>query len=184
LAGDKARARQANGAALGFYNQTLAVADGDVITVEQRLAHEGIGDIYAPRGEGEAARAAYQAALQSSALGGEEERRLRVKLALLAPLVGPVDSGLFEKAWQTLPPTDPLLPWLGAAWVWLHAGRGEVETATTLCRSLLSTAKDPLDTLLRDTLESLEKGKPLRTYGDFFSLFAYYYLRLPPGSKL
>jgi class 3 adenylate cyclase len=202
LAGDKARARQANGAALKYYNQTVALADGDAVAVEQRLAHEGIGDIYAPRGEGEAARAAYQAALEGNLLGNKElhpelvegKRRLRVKLALLAPLIGPVDSSLFEQAWQTLPPSDPLLPWLGAAWVWLHAGRGEVETATTLCRSLLSTAKDPLDALLRDTLESLEKGpspvgayapagKPLCTYADFFSLFAYYYLRLPPRSE-
>jgi len=69
LAGDKARARQANGAALAFYAQTLAVADGDAVAAEQRLAHEGIGDIYAPRGEGEAAHAAYQAALQDDPLG-------------------------------------------------------------------------------------------------------------------
>jgi len=217
LAGDKARARQANEAALTFYTQTLAMIDGNAVATERWQAHEGIGDVHALWGASEAAHTAYQAALRDGALGDRElhpglvegERRLKAKLALLTPLVGPADgstevspvslrrepsgersveplaevSALLEEAWQALSPSDPLRPWMGAARAWFHAGCGEAETAITLCRDLLPTAREPVGTLLREALESLEKGEPLSTYADFFALFADSCLRLPPAEQ-
>jgi adenylate cyclase len=178
LAGDKARARRADEAALGFYAQTLAVTDGEGVTIEQRLAYEGAGDIHALRGEGEAAQVAYQAALQEAP--PPDARRLKAKLALLSPLVGPAKPGLLEEAWQVLPSSDPLRPWLGAARVWLCAERGATETVV-LCQEFLPTAGKAVGPILREALESLDAGEPLPPYADLFAFFAGSHLRLLPG---
>jgi len=170
LAGDKARARQADEAALTFYAQTLDVSGDEGIAAEQRLAREGIGDVHALRSEGEAAIAAYQAALQESQ--SQDKRRLKTKLALLAPLVGPAKPKLLEEAQHALPASDPLRPWLGAALVWLYAGQGKTKSAISLCRDALAQAKEPVITLLQEGLESLEAGERLPPYTDFFALFA------------
>ncbi|MEA3339449.1 MAG: AAA family ATPase, partial [Chloroflexota bacterium] len=189
LAGDKARARQADEAALAFYAQTLDVSGNEEIAAEQRLAHEGIGDVHALRSEGEAAIAAYQAALQGAQ--SQDERRLKTKLALLAPLVGPAKPRLLEEAQHALPASDPLRPWLDAALVWLHADQGKTESAISLCRDALAQTKEPVGTLLREALESLEAGerlprhqngrfkKLIAPYADFFALFARSNLRCP-----
>jgi class 3 adenylate cyclase len=177
LAGDKARARQADEAALEFYAQTLAVADGEGASTEQRLAYEGTGDIRALQGESEAAQAAYQAALALQEAPSTDAPRLKAKLALLSPLVGPTDLEALEKAWQMLPPSDPLRPWLGAARVWLCAERGEAE-AVTLCRELLPTAGEPVEALLQEALGRLDVGEPLFPYADLFTFFARSRLRL------
>jgi len=106
LAGDKARARQADEAALAFYAQTLAA--------ERQRAHEGIGDVRALRGECEAAHEAYRAALEETVPGDEAARgRLDAKLALLSALAGPADPGPLEEARQALPPSDRLREALG-----------------------------------------------------------------------
>jgi len=177
LAGDKARARRADEAALSFYAQTLAVADGEEVAAERRLAHEGSGDVHALRGAGEAARASYRAALEGAS--SAEERRLRAKLALLCPLVGSPDAELLEEARQALPSSAPLRPWLGAALCWLHAERGETEAAVALCRALLAAAGEPVASLLREAQQSLAGGEPLPSYGDLFAVFARSCLRLP-----
>jgi tetratricopeptide (TPR) repeat protein len=181
LAGDKARARQADEAALAFYAQALAVSDGPKVATERRLAHEGIGDVHALRGEDKAARAAYEKALQEPSPG--DERRLKAKLALLAPLGGATETEPLEEVRKALPSSDPLRPWLGAALVWLRAGRGEVEVAA-LCRDLLPQVGEPINSLLQESSKRLEGGEPLPLYADLFALFARSCLRLPPGSKL
>ncbi len=180
LAGDKASARQANEAALAFYAQTLVVVDGERVAVERRLAHEHSGDVHALRGDGEAARAAYQAALRDGPLeeGSEAGCRLRAKLALLAPVIESAGPGSLEQAWDALSPSDPLWPWLGAARVWLHAGRGRVEDAITACRDLLPQTERPVRILLMEAQESLEYGVPLPPYADFFAVLARFCLRL------
>ncbi len=90
LAGDKARARRADETALALYAQVEEAArgleDGEEVAAELWRAQEGIGDIRALRGESEAARSAYGAALQNESLQAQDARRLRAKLALLAPL--------------------------------------------------------------------------------------------------
>ena len=173
LAGDKARARQAYEAALSFYTQTLSVAGGGEIAAERRLAHEFSGDVHALRGEGEPSVAAYRAALQETPPEDvASKRRLKARLAMLAPLEGVVEPALLEEARRTLPAADPVRPWLATALVWLRAARGEKGAAVALCRELLPTAAGPLGTLLREGLESLEAGEPLPPYADFFALFA------------
>ncbi len=176
LAGDKARARQADEAALAFYTQTFDVSDGEEIAAEQRLAHEGIGDVHALRGEWKAAGAAYRAALQDSR--PRDEHRLKAKSALLAPF-DQAKTELLEKAQRALPPSDPLRPWLEAALVWLHAAQGETEAAASLCRDALPQASEPIATLLREAMENLAAGERIRPYADFFALFARSNLRLP-----
>jgi len=174
LAGDKARARQADEAALAFYAQTLDTSDGETVAAEQRLAREGSGDVYALRSEGKAASAAYQAALQEAP--PKDKHRLRAKLALLAPLVGPAKleqlPELVKEASRALSSSDPLRPWLRAAPIWLHAERGETETAIALCQEALAQAQEPVKALLREALENLEAKEPLQPYVDFFALFA------------
>jgi len=182
LAGDKARARQADESALAFYAQTLQVVNGSEVAAQHRLAREGIGDVHALQGDALQARAAYQAALQGAP--PEDERRLRAKLALLAPLVGTEDpERLLEEARRPLPPSDPLSHWLGAALAWLQARQGAVENAAALCRDLAPTAGEPVGSLLREALESLEKGRGLPPYDDLFALFARSCLRRPPGGE-
>ncbi len=183
LAGDKARARRANEAALSIYAQTLAVVDGERVAVEQRLAHESSGDVHALRGDGEAARAAYQAAYQAAwqdgslADGDEDTRRLRAKLALVAPMIEPTDPNLLEGACDALFSSNPLRPWLDAAWIWLQAERGETEDAIARCRDLLPQTGEPVRALLKEAQESLENGIPLRPYADFFAVLAHFCLR-------
>lgn len=92
LAGDKARARRADETALALYAQVEEAARGledeEEVAAELWRAQEGTGDIRALRGESEAARSAYRAALQNGSLQPQDARRLRAKLALLAPLEG------------------------------------------------------------------------------------------------
>ncbi len=177
LAGDKARARHTDEAALSFYAQTLDVSGEKAIATEQRLAHEGRGDVHALRGELETARSAYQAALPGAS--NQDERRLRAKLALLAPLIGPATPGLLQKAQSTLSPSHPLHPWLDAALVWIYAERGEIEEARSLCQHVLAADRGETATLLQEALENITGGKPLRPYDDFFALFARANLRHP-----
>jgi tetratricopeptide (TPR) repeat protein len=177
LAGDKARARQADEAALSFYSQALNVTDGKKVAAEQRLAREGIGDIRALRGEFEPADDSYQTALEGAPT--RDKHRLKAKLALIAPLVGPAKTELLEKAQQTLSPSDPLHPWLGAALVWLHAEAGQKETATALCQEALSPANEPIRGVLQRALEKLQADEPLRPFDDLFALFARSNLRQP-----
>ncbi|MCP4543862.1 MAG: AAA family ATPase [Chloroflexi bacterium] len=185
LAGDKSRARQADEAALAFYNQTLAVSDRNnmEVAIERQQAHEGVGDIQALRGEGQAAITAYQAALLEIPDRDTENVRLRAKLAILAPLIDPVDVELLEGPEQMLPPADSLRIWLRAARVWIYAGRGQVEVATRLCRDLLPVAEEPIRTLLQELLESIEGGlsqsgeESLPPYEDFIAFFAQSCLR-------
>jgi len=178
LAGDKARARQADEAALAFYAQTLDVTDGKTVAAEQRLAHEGSGDVHALRGAGAAASAAYQAALQGTQ--SQEKLRLKAKLALLAPLTGQAKAlESLEEIQHALPSSNPLYPWLEAALIWLHAGRGETEIAASLCRETLTQAQEPIKSLLQEALENLDAEKPLQPYADFFALCARSNLRLP-----
>jgi len=174
LAGDKARARQANEAALVFYAQTLEVPDGKEgpVAAERRLAQRGVGDARAARGESEAAATAYRAALQMTPPeDAETKHRLKARLAMLAPLEGAVEPAALEEAQQALSAADPVRPWLAAALVWLHSGKDETRAAA-LCRELLPSTEEPLETLLREALESLEAGESLPSYADFFSLFA------------
>lgn len=180
LAGDKARSRQADEAALTFYAQTLAVADGEPVAAQQRLAQEGMGDVRALQGDTAAACAAYQAALAGAA--AEETWGLRAKLALLGPLVGVADP---EPVWQiqeALPPSHPLRRWLDAARVWLSADQDTAE-ATSLCRRLMPVTGEPVRTLLQEALARLESKRPLPPYADFLALFAHSCLRQMPGGR-
>ena len=103
---------------------------------EQRLAQEGIVDSHALRGEGELAYAAYQAAAQGTS--ADTDGRIAAKSALLSPLLGPADPESLEEIQQTLEPSAPLWPWLGAALCWVRAGRGETEAAATVCRAWIA----------------------------------------------
>lgn len=165
LSGDKARARQVDEAALAFYGQALAV--GEVGAAEdQRLAREGLGDIYALRGDWASASASYRIAAEGAS--PEEARRLQAKQALLPS----ADVQAVEESWRALSPSDPLWPWMGAAQVWLRAGLGETDSALDLCQQLLFVSGKTVGSLLQEALESLQKGSPLPTYEAFFSLFA------------
>jgi class 3 adenylate cyclase len=179
LAGDKARARQAEEAALAFYAQALAVADGDEVAAEQQAARESIGDLHALRGEGQEARTAYRAAL----LGAlpEDSRRLEAKLALLTPLTDEASPAMLDEVGQALPSSDPLKPWLRAAQVWLYAGHGERAAALALGRDLLRAAGDSVATVLREAVESLDGDKPLPPYTYLFAVYARSCLRLTSG---
>jgi hypothetical protein len=182
LAGDKARARQADEAALAFYGQTLAVAaDGEEIAGEQRIAHEGIGDVRALQGEPEAASAAYQAALAGAGLG--DEHRLTAKLALLSPLVEAPRQETLRMAQGLLPSTDPLQVWIAAAMCWLLAERGDVKAAESMCQTLPSAMQAEAVEFTQGMLEAARKGEPLIPYADLFALFAPTYLRPPPASS-
>jgi class 3 adenylate cyclase len=180
LAGDKARARQADDAALAFYTQALSVAEG--ADVDRRLAHEGIGDVRALQGEGEAAIGAYRAALEGAS--PEDVQRLEAKLALSAPLVGPADPELLEEAQHRLPSSASLRLWLGAALCWIRAERGELEAAAAVCQSLPSPAEGAAGGFLQEMLADVDRGEPVPSYSDFFALFAPSYLRLSPGGAL
>lgn len=182
LAGDKARARQADEAALAFYGQTLAVeGDHAEIAAEQRRAHEGVGDIRTLQGEPQAAHAAYQAALEEAP--PESAARLRAKMALLVPLWQEVGVDELEEECQSLPRTDALYAWLGAAQVWLLAGRGEEERAIRLARDVAQTAGKPVSSLLHEALDRLPKDAALPSYEDLIALFARTHLRHPPGER-
>lgn len=178
LAGDKARARQADESALAFYGQALGAKDGAKVAVEHRLAYEGIGDIRALRDEIQMAQEAYQSALSGAA--SSDVAYLQAKLAILSPLVGAGDQGVLEQAAQALPPSDSLKLWLDAAQVWLCAERDVIESAE-LCRAMLPAAGEPVGSLLREALSGLEDGESLPPYADFFALFARSCLLRPSG---
>jgi len=179
LAGDKARTRQADEAALTFYNQTLAVTDGaEEISVERRLAQEGIGDMQALRGAVADAYVSYRNSLADAP--PEAARRLQAKLALLVPLTGQTEPTPLEEAYQALPPSSPLRDWLAAALVWVNAERGDTVIAAVLCQDLLP-AGGPVRALLQEAVRSLEQGGTLPPYTDFFTLFTHSFLRSPQG---
>jgi hypothetical protein len=180
LAGDKARARQANESALAFYGQTLSAKDGARVIVEHRLAYEGIGDIRALRNEIRMAQEAYRSALPEA--DSLDVVRLQAKLAILSPLVGAGDQGALEQAAQALLPSDALKLWLDAAQVWLCAERDMGESAQ-LCRAMIPAAGEPVGSLLREALSSLEDGESLPPYADFFALFARSCLLYPSGGE-
>ncbi len=183
LAGDKARARQADEAALAFYAQTLGVSGDDAaLAAEHRLAHEGSGDVHALRGEWTHAQAAYRAALP----GAEPETaaRLTAKLALLSPLTGPADPTVLTAARQALPPSSPLQSWLGAALCQVHAERGEASTARALGQELLPQAREPVSTLLREILQAQEDEATPHTYKELCELYARSNLRRGPGGEV
>ena len=71
-----------------------------------------------------------------------------------------------------LPPAGSIRTWLKTARVWICAGRGQVEAAVLLCRDTLSTAGEPIRTLLQESLKRIERGEPLPPYEDFVALFA------------
>jgi hypothetical protein len=152
------------------------------VAVERALAQEGSGDIHALRGAWDAARAAYAVALDGRAPGSEA--RLRAKLALVAPLIEAAAPQLPAESWRDLSAVDALGPWVGAARVWVSAGRGEAEQALALCQAALGEAAEPVGTLLRGALASLEAGEPLLPYDEFFALFARSCLRHPSGGDL
>jgi len=181
LAGDKARLREADEAALTFYEQTLAVAGGAEVKSEQSKAREGIGDVLALRGENEAASTAYRAALEQAPQ--ECAARLQAKLALTTPLSDQPDLDRLAAAAEGLPPDSPLRPWLDAAQVWLRSEQDRKESIPA-CRALLAQADGPTRTILQEALDCLEGEKPLPPYTDFFSLFAHSSLRLPSGGAI
>ena len=182
-AGDKSRARQADDVALTFYVQTLSVDDGPDVSAEQRLAHEGVGDVRALQGEGEAAVEAYETAL--SGAPDQDARRLEAKLALLSPLTGSADSALLQEAQRRLDPSADLQAWLETALCWVYAECGEMEAAAAACEHLSSAAGGLAASLLQEMLASLERGEPQFSYADFFALLAPSYLRaaLPGGES-
>jgi hypothetical protein len=177
LAGDKARAGRADGVALAFYEQTLTVAEEACTAAERRLAQEGVGDIHALLGEGEAATEAYRAAL--SGASPEDAQWLEAKLALLTPMLGSPDPELLEQTRQQLPDSASLQSWLGAALCWIHAERGEIKAANDVCQSLTFDAEGKAGDFVQEMLGGLDRGEPLLSYDDFFALFAPSYLRLP-----
>lgn len=179
LAGDKARASQADAAAAVFYDQALSVTGTADVAVEQRLAHEGLGDVRALQGEGEAAIEAYQAALAGAPI--EHAQRLEAKLALVSPLVGAADSDLLEDARSQLPAVASLQSWLGAALCWAYAERGETEAAAAVCEELPVAVGKSAGDFIREMLIGLDRGEPLLSYSDFFALFAPAYLRSVSG---
>jgi class 3 adenylate cyclase/tetratricopeptide (TPR) repeat protein len=181
LAGDKARARQADDAAVAFYEQALSVTGEAEVAVEQRLAREGLGDVRALQGEGEAAIEAYRAALTGAS--DEDVQRLEAKLALVSPLVGSVDADLLKDVRSQLPPSVSLRSWLEVALCWAHAERGEVEAAVTVCEDLPATAGESAGGFIREMLIGLDRGEPLLSYSDFFALFAPSYLRSVSGGE-
>jgi tetratricopeptide (TPR) repeat protein len=181
LAGDKARTGRADDTALAFYKQTLSVVEEADVAAERRLAREGIGDVRALQGEGQAAIEAYRAAFEGAP--PEDLKRLEAKLALLSPLVGPAEPESLEEVWHQLPASVPLRPWLGAALCWAHAERGEADAAAAVCRDLSAAVGETADGFLREMLGGLDRGEPLLSYSDFFALFAPNYLRVPSGGE-
>jgi hypothetical protein len=147
------------------------------------LAHEGIGDVHALRDEGKAADEAYQAALAGAL--EQDVQRLKAKLALLSPLLGSVDPDPLQEARQRLDSSASLQAWLEAALCWVHAERGEMETAAAACEHLTSESDGLAGSLLREMLGGLERGEPSLSYSDFFALLAPSYLRaVSPGGEL
>lgn len=180
LAGDKARVRHADGAALALYAQTLDVAgDQEPILKDKRRAHEGTGDIHAIRGEGDALRAAYQEALDGAAEA--DALRLQAKLAFFAPLTGQADAAALAEAAAQVS-SDDLGVWLGAARCWVLAKQGEQDAAVDACRLLIPTAGKQVGALLKETLVALEAGDVLPPYDDLAAAFAQSQLRLAPES--
>jgi len=177
LAGDKARTRQADEAALAFYAQALAVSGGPEVAVERCRALEGRGDVHTLHNAAAAARLDYQAALQD---GSPDARRLRVKLALLAPLDGGAEPSLLAALRASTSADDPLSPWLGAALVWLLSEQ-DPPAAVGLCHDLISTVGEPVRAVLEEAAERLNDGEALFPYADLVALFARSCLRLPPG---
>ncbi len=188
LAGDKARARQADEAALTFYDRVLDVVDGECVAVEYCRAHEGLGDIHALRGDREAAYDDYQRALQDAP--PPDAHRLTAKLAMLVPLFISKDmltkptevSARLDRAYEMLPPTHSLRSWLGAARVWILAENLEAVTAA-LKQELHLTDSKPVRALLEDALEDLDKGEPLPSYDKLFDIFARTQLRCLPAGE-
>jgi class 3 adenylate cyclase len=182
LAGDKARTRQADQAARVFYAQTLKAAGGsdeDRVMAEWRLAREGLGDIYALGEDPTAARVAYRAALLDAPV--PDAGRLRAKLALLSPLLGDTTPEAMATAARDAPSSGAWRSWLGAAQVWSHSARAELDIAADLCRDLLPAASEPVKSLLIQALENLEAEAPLAPYADLFALFSHAMLRCTPG---
>jgi class 3 adenylate cyclase len=175
LAGDKARACQADGAAVAFYERALSETGDADVAGEQRLAHEGLGDVRALQGEGEAAVKAYQAALLSAL--PEDTPRLEAKLALLSPMLDQPDPELLEQALRQLPGSASLRSWLEAALCWAYAERGEVKAAAAVCQGLPSGAGGSAGGFLQEMLGGLDRGETLISYSAFFALFAPSYLR-------
>jgi predicted ATPase len=182
-AGDKARARQADDIALTFYEQTLSVDECADVAIEQRSAHEGIGDVRALRGEGEAAAEAYHAALAGAS--ERDAQRLEAKLALVSPLISPADPGALQNAQRHLGPSASLQPWLEAALCWVHAERGEMDNAVASYERLSAESDGLAGSLLGEMLAGLDRGESSLSYSDFFALLAPSYLRAAsPGGAL
>jgi predicted ATPase len=177
LAGDKARARDADEAALAFYAQSLAVLgdDGEKNAGERGLAHEGMGDVHALQGNGLQARESYQAAL--SVATSPDEPRLKAKLALLSPLLGPAEPGPLEEAQGLLDPSSRLRVWLTAALCWVHAQRGDVDAAARVHQNLSSSVDTEIEAYLRAMRAAAKVQEALPPYADLFALFAPAYLR-------
>jgi hypothetical protein len=179
LAGDKARTRQADGAAVTFYERALSVAGNADVATEQRFAREGLGDVHALHGEGEEASVAYRAALTGAT--EEDAQRLEAKLVLVSPLVGQVDSDSLADAGRRLSSSASLRSWLWVAQCWAHAERGELEAAAAVCEDVSAAVGGSAGTVIREMLAGLDRGEPLLSYSDLFALFAPAYLRSAPG---
>jgi hypothetical protein len=124
LAGDQARARQAWGEALDFYQAAIDIIGEDASLNDACiLAIERRGDVFALTEQYIEAAAAYEAALAHEGLQEETEQsaRLEGKLGLICPLLERVDEAnrRLIQAWDELDADLPLRPWLGAALGWI-----------------------------------------------------------------
>jgi adenylate cyclase len=182
LAGDKARTRQADEAALTFYNQTLDVVKGRRVVVEQRRAHEGLGDVYALRDEAQVAYHHYQSALQNAL--PSDTLRLKAKLAMLLPLINSREKSMtpaevlshLNDACEALPSAHPLTPWLSSARIWVLAESTEVG-AVDLKKELYRIDSKPVRMFLEEALASLDREKQWSSYDKLFDFFARAQLR-------
>jgi hypothetical protein len=181
LAGDKARGRHADEAALAYYAQTLAVRNGKGVNEEHRWAHEGNGDIHSIRGEAELAIESYRAALVKCAK--QDGARRRAKLALLGPLTDVSDPAPLEEVRAELPRQGALALWTGAALTWLYAEQGDINKAIEFGQEIIAAAKEPLKTLLQDGLDKLATEEPLPSYSDLFEVLADSLFRLSRGGE-
>ena len=181
LAGDKARARRADEAALSYYAQVLSLPDdgSDEMHLDKSLANEATGDVSMLRGENETARSAYRDAL--SAAAPPHRARLRAKLLLLDALSGTAEVAQLRRAAQELAPDSALRPWLEAAACWLHAAAGDTDAAGSLCRELVAVLPESAAALLRRALSRLEAGEELPPYVELHALLADSCLRVSSG---
>ncbi len=153
----------------------------DQVAAEQRLAHEGIGDIHALREEIPLSDAAYQNA--SVGATPEEAARLQAKRAMLTPLLGEMDPAPLLKAQEDLPRDHPLFPWLSTALCWAYAEKGQADAAGATCQEMILARREPISSLMKEVASSLDKGLPLPPYRHLFSMYADNCLRLPQGGE-